>query len=108
MKLDRQVCIGHIVLNGDPAHPHPPPKKKWGTAPIFGRVYCGQAAGWINMPLGTEVGLGPVDIALDGAHKRGTPPIFGPYLLWPNGRPSQLLRSSSFKSCGRLWTIAQQ
>jgi len=29
-------------------------------------VYCGQTTGWIEMPLGTEVGLGPCDIALDG------------------------------------------
>ena len=29
-------------------------------------VYCGQTAGWIKMPLVTEVGLGPGDITLDG------------------------------------------
>jgi len=30
-------------------------------------VYCGHAtAGWIRIPLGTEVGLGPSDIVLDG------------------------------------------
>jgi len=29
-------------------------------------VYCGQTAGWIKMPLGREVGLGPGDIVLDG------------------------------------------
>jgi len=29
-------------------------------------VYCGQMVGWIKMPLGTEVGLGPGDIVLDG------------------------------------------
>ena len=29
-------------------------------------VYCGQTVGWINMPLGTEVGLGPGDNVLDG------------------------------------------
>jgi len=29
-------------------------------------VYCGQTDGWIKRPLGTEVGLGPGDIALDG------------------------------------------
>jgi len=29
-------------------------------------VYCGETAGWIKMPLGTEVGLGPGDIVLDG------------------------------------------
>jgi len=52
--------------------------------------YCGQMAGWIKMALGTEVGLGPGDVVLDGdpapsqkgAHQ---PPNFGPFLLWPNG-----------------------
>ena len=29
-------------------------------------VYCRQTAGWIKMPLGMEVGLGPGDIVLDG------------------------------------------
>jgi len=29
-------------------------------------VYCGQTVGWIKMRLGTEVGLGPGDIVLDG------------------------------------------
>ena len=42
------------------------------------------------MALGMRVGLGPGHIVLDGdpasPPKRGTaPPIFGPYLLWPNG-----------------------
>jgi len=39
------------------------------------------------MPLGTEVGLGPSHIVLDGdpAHpQRGTAPILGPCPLWPN------------------------
>ena len=53
-------------------------------------VYCGQMAGWIKMPLGREVGLGPSDIELDGdraplPQKRTEPPIFGLCLLWPNG-----------------------
>jgi len=49
-------------------------------------------AGWIKMPLGVEVGLGPGDFVLDGDpavpssnRGRSLPPIFGPYLLWPNG-----------------------
>jgi len=50
------------------------------------------------MPLGTEVGLGQDDSVLDGdpSPKKGRtdPAIFGPCLLWPNGRPSQLLLSS--------------
>ena len=41
------------------------------------------------MSLGTEVGLGPGHIVLDGnpAPKKGghRPPMFGPCLLWPNG-----------------------
>ena len=44
------------------------------------------------MPLGTEVGLGPGDIVLDGdpdplPQKKGRSPSrnFGPCLLWPNG-----------------------
>jgi len=45
------------------------------------------------MPFGTEVGLGPGDIVFDedqaplpekGAQR---PPLFGPCLLWQNGRP---------------------
>jgi len=57
-------------------------------------VYCGQTAGWINMPLGMEVGLVPGHIVFDGdwgpsatlPQKWGAkPPIFGPCLLWPNG-----------------------
>jgi len=29
-------------------------------------VYCGQTAGWIKMPFGMEVLLGPAHIVLDG------------------------------------------
>jgi len=47
------------------------------------------------MPLGKEVGLGPGHIVLDGDPAPKQPlPIFGPCLLWPNGRPSQQLLSS--------------
>jgi len=51
------------------------------------------------MSLGTEIGLGPGDIVLDGdpAPPKGAQlPIFGPCLLWPNGHPSQLLLGSFF------------
>ena len=30
------------------------------------KVHCGQTAGWIKMPLGMEVNLGPGDVVLDG------------------------------------------
>jgi len=57
-------------------------------------VYCGQTAGWIRMPLGMEVGLGPGHTLLDGdpAPPKGAqkpPLLFGPYLLWPNGYMDQ-------------------
>jgi len=50
--------LGDIVLNGDPA---PPPAKKGAQQPphFSAHVYCGQTAGWIKMPLGMEVDLGP-------------------------------------------------
>ena len=49
--------------------------------------YCGQTAGWIKTPLGTEVDVGAGHILLDGfpaLRERGTaPPLLGPCLLWP-------------------------
>jgi len=73
----------------------PPPKN--GHSPHFcAHVYCGQTAGWIRMPLGMKAGLGPGHIVSHGdpaPPKEAQPPIFGLCLLWPNGRPSQLLLS---------------
>ena len=94
MKLGVEVGLGHIVLHGDPV---PPPK---GAQPPNVRPMlwcCGQTADWIKVPLGTEVCLRPGHNVLDGDQppKRHSPlPIFGPCLLWPNGRPSQLLLST--------------
>ena len=49
---------------------------KWGPSsyqwqetqqpPLSAHTCCGQAAGWIRIPLGTEVGLGAGDTVLDG------------------------------------------
>jgi len=68
------------------------PPQKGGEAPLFSaHVYCGQTAGWIKMALAIEVGLSPGDFVLDGDTAPpqkcgGAPfPIFGPFLLWPNG-----------------------
>ena len=64
---------GHIVLDGDP---DPLPKK--GAQPPFSThvCNCGQTAEWIKMPFGTEVGLVPDHVVLDGDPalplKRGT------------------------------------
>ena len=76
-----------------------PPQK--GHSPQFlAYVCCGQTARWIKMPLGTEMGLDPGDIVLDGAQlpppkKRGDmAPSFRPMSIVANSRPSQLLLSS--------------
>ena len=85
MKLDMQVGFGpgHIVLDGDPA----PPSPKGHSPQFVAHICCGPVAGW-KMPLATEVNLGPGDVVLDvvaAPPKRGTSPVFGPCLLWPNG-----------------------
>ena len=56
MKLGTQVGLGpgHIVLDGDSA---PLPQKCGGATKFSAHVYCGQAAGWINIVLDMEVGL---------------------------------------------------
>jgi len=55
-------------------------------------VHCGQTVGRIKTKLGMLVGLSPGDFVLDGnpvpfPPKGADPssPIFGPFLLWPNG-----------------------
>ena len=74
------------------------PSKRGHSLQFSAHVYCGQTAGCIRLPRSTEVGLGTGDIVLHGPsspQKRGAqPPIFSLCLLWPNGRPSQLLLSS--------------
>jgi len=43
------------------------PSSKGAQPPQFpAHICCGQIAGWIKMPLGMEVGLGPGDFVLDG------------------------------------------
>jgi len=55
-------------------------------------------AEWIKMPLGTEVGLGPVDIVLDGgprSPKKGHSPTFVPMSIvakWLDGSRCYLVR----------------
>ena len=59
------------------AHPGSPGQRAIKTVVVV--VYCRQMAGWIKMPLGTEVNLGPGDVVLDGVAappKRGTAPSF--------------------------------
>ena len=75
--------------------------------PVCGNKHCRRLilAQWPTLlktqkPAGTAVGHGPGDIVLyrdlaPPTEKGSTaPPLFGPCLLWPNGRPSQQLLSS--------------
>jgi len=71
--------------------PLPPPQKGCGAAPQFSAdVFCGQTAGWMKLVLGMMVGLSPGDFVLNGdpAPPKGAEPpspVFGQFLLWPNG-----------------------
>ena len=49
MKLVMEVGHDHIVLDEDPASPHP--KIKWHSPQFSAHVCCGQTAGSIKMPL---------------------------------------------------------
>ena len=88
MSLSMEVGIGpgDFLFDGDPASP-----RKKGTHPtqFLAHVYCGQTAGFMKTPLGTEVDLGTGHIVLDvvpAVRERGTaasPPSFRRCLLWP-------------------------
>ena len=57
-------------------------------------VYCDQTVGRIKVKLSMQVGLGPGHIVFDGDPAPPPPkghslPIFGPYLLRPNGSMDQ-------------------
>jgi len=97
MPLGKEVGLGpgHIVLDGDPA----PTTPKGHSPQLSAHTCCGETTGWIKMSLGREVGLVPGQTVLDGDPPplpKGAqpPPVFGVCLLWPNGRPSQLLLSN--------------
>ena len=71
------------------------PPQNGGKVPlqkISAHVYCGQTARWMKLLLGMVVGLSPGAFVLDGDPApfpkkggRAPSPIFGPFLLWPNG-----------------------
>ena len=80
----------------------PPPKKSNTAHQILVHVCCSQTAGWIKMPLGTEVGLGPSHTVLHGDPApvwKGTHPHFSAHVYcgqmagwiqdatWYEGRP---------------------
>jgi len=65
MALGVEVGLGpcDFVFNGDPATPRT--EGTLTTTLFLVHVYCGQTAGWMKTPLGTEVDLGPGHIVLD-------------------------------------------
>jgi len=84
----------------------PPPKK--GAHPQFlAHVCCGQTAGWVKMPLGTEVGLGPGDIVLDEAPsfplKRGTAPAFRPMSIVAKWSPTSATAEHLLSNQTVMW-----
>jgi len=68
MEVGLGLGPGHIVLDVDPMTYLPSPKRHQ-SSPVFGPCLLwpnGLTAGWIKMPVGTEIGLDPGDIVLDG------------------------------------------
>jgi len=57
MPLGIEVGLGRgdFALDGDPAPPEE--KDTTPTTRFSAHVYCGQTAGWMKTPLGTEVDL---------------------------------------------------
>ena len=99
--LYTEVGLGlrDIVFDVDPATP----REKGHTHPtqFLAHVYCGQMAGWMKTPLGTQVYLGPGHIVLDVVpslpqKRQSSPPLFGPCLLWPRSPISATAELLSF------------
>ena len=81
---------GDFVLDADL-------RKRGQSHEFSAHVYCGQMAGWMNTPLGTEVDLGPGHIVLFGEPasplRKGhsSPNLLGPCLLWPRSPISTIV-----------------
>jgi len=94
MPLGTKVGLsrGDSVLDGDPG---PSPQRGWSPSPMFGPFllwpngWMHQDATWYGgrpQPRGLCVRWGPSPLPKKAEHGGGAPsPIFGPFLLWPNG-----------------------
>ena len=84
--------------------PSSPKKKRHSPTQFLAHVYCGQTAGWMKTPLGTEVDLGSGHIVLDGdpPRKGHSSPLISAYVYCGHGRPSQLLLSSCYKAVNKF------
>jgi len=83
---------------------HSPQKKH---SPQFSaHICCGQMAGWIKMPLGMEVGLGPGDFVLAGNPARGPPQKGGGAAnFWPMSIVAKRLDGSRWHLAGSWASI---
>ena len=80
--------------------PSSPPQKGGTSIQFSAHVCCCQTAGWIKMPLGAKVGLGPGHIVLHGdptppPNKGHSPPTFWPMFIvakWLDGSRCHLVR----------------
>jgi len=81
--------------------PSSPPQKGGRVPQFLAHFYCGQTAGWIKVPLGMEVGLGPGNIVLDG--DPAPPPLKG-HGTAPNFRPvSVVAKRLDGLRCHLVW-----
>ena len=93
----RRLCI-----RWGPSFPFP--KRGQSHSQFSAHVHCGQTAGWIKMILGTEVGLGPRHIVLDGDWGPSSPPQKGSRAAPPNFRPIFIVAKRMDASrCHLVW-----
>jgi len=92
LSIDVGLSPGDIVRWG-------PSSPEEGHSPQFSaHAYYGHTSGWMKMPLGKKVGLGPRHIELiDGdpapSPKGAQHPLFSAHVYCGHSRPSQLLLS---------------
>ena len=65
------------------------PQKRSPFTQFLAHVYCGQTAGWMKTPRGTEVDLDPGHIVLDGVPALS--PRKGHSTLLPSFRPMSIV-----------------
>ena len=76
-----------LCVRWGPSYPYKTPPEGHSPVPIFGPCLLWPKAGWIKMPLGTELGLGPDNIVLDGDPAPPPPPKKGHIFIVAKGSP---------------------
>jgi len=80
-----QICLSFLRQKCSPKLLLSSPPKSGRNTQFSAYVYCGQTAGWMKTPLGTEVDLGHTVLIGTQLPTKGAqhPPLFDPCLLWP-------------------------